>query len=217
MTPAPISASPAPQSDRGGDNIVSSEVYTRPAVVDVASRRFRPRDRADGALAALAHAAGLLGLTVAGWLAAPFISIPLLFLAGQRRSPYLAAHAGQAALYQLAVVVLQALYLLWLGAGFLSFGGELPGVPELRVFDTVVEPWQTAVQVLWGLSALLWPVFYLGTAALAALGAWRALPGGASGIPWSAGASGASRKGSRSPPDGPLDEAERQEEGQPAV
>ena len=182
--------------------------------MDVARRRFRPRDRADGALAALAHAAGLLGLTVAGWLAAPFISIPLLFLAGQRRSPYLAAHAGQAALYQLAVIVLQALYLLWLGVGFLSFGGELPGVPQLRVFDTVVEPWQTMVQVLWGLSALLWPVFYLGTAGLAAVGAWRAYTGRRFWYPLVSRRIRRLAEGEQEPSGGPLDE---EEEGQPAV
>lgn len=139
--------------------------------------RFRPRDAADRRLAGLAHAAGLLGLTVAGWLAAPLVSIPLLFLAGPRRSPYLAGHAGQAALYQLAVVLAQAVYVTWLGAGFLSFGGELPGVPDFRVFDTLEDPWLTTVQLLWGLSALLWPVFVLYTAGLSALGAWRAARG----------------------------------------
>jgi hypothetical protein len=182
--------------------------------VDVASRRFRPRDRADGALAALAHAAGLLGLTVAGWLAAPLVSIPLLFLAGQRRSPYLAAHAGQAALYQLAVAVLQALYLLWLGAGFLSYGGELPGIPEWRVFDTVVYPWQTVIQVLWGLSALLWPVFYLGTAALAAVGAWRAFTGRRFWYPLVSGRIRRLAEGEPEPHGEPLDE---EGEGQTAV
>ena len=186
--------------------------------MDVASRRFRPRDRADGALAALAHAAGLLGLTVAGWLAAPLISIPLLFLAGQRRSPYLAAHAGQAALYQLSVIVLQALYLLWLGAGFLSFGGALPGIPEWRVFDTIVEPWQTAVQVLWGLTALLWPVLYLGTAALSALGAWRAFTGGRFWYPLVSRRIRRLVEGEPEPSGGPLDEAESDDkDGQPAV
>jgi uncharacterized Tic20 family protein len=136
--------------------------------------RIRPRDATDRALAALAHAAGLLGLTVFGWLAALFVSVPLLFLAGSRRSPYLVAHAGQAALYQIAVAVAQLVYLLWLGAGFLSFGGELPGVPDFRIFDYLVDPWLTAVQVLWGLTVLVWPLFYLSTAGLAAIGALRA-------------------------------------------
>jgi uncharacterized Tic20 family protein len=141
------------------------------------SDRLGPRDPTDRALAALAHGAGLLGLTVVGWLAAPLISIPLLFIAGPRRSRYLAAHAGQASLFQLAVVVAQTVYLLWLGAGFLSFGGEIPGVPNYRFFDTLEDPWLTAVQVLWGLSVLLWPVFSLFTVGLAALGAVRALRG----------------------------------------
>jgi uncharacterized Tic20 family protein len=139
--------------------------------------RIRPRDATDRALAALAHGAGLLGLTVFGWLAALLVSVPLLFIAGPRRSPYLVAHAGQAALYQIAVAVLQLVYLLWLGAGFLSFGGALPGVPDYRVFDYLVDPWLTAVQVLWGLTVLVWPVFYLYTAALAGLGAFRAYQG----------------------------------------
>jgi hypothetical protein len=136
-----------------------------------------PRGPTDRALAALAHGAGLLGLTVVGWLAAPLISIPLLFAAGPRRSRYLAAHAGQASLYQLAVAVAQAVYLLWLGAGFLSFGGEIPGVPDYRLFDTLEDPLLTAVQVLWGVSVLLWPVFTLLTVGLAALGAVRAFRG----------------------------------------
>jgi hypothetical protein len=145
--------------------------------VDAKQAGFRPRDAPDRALAALAHGAGLLGLSVLGWLAAPFVSVPLLFLAGPRRSRYLAAHAAQATLYQLAVVVLQAVYLVWLGAGFLSFGGELPGVPDYRLFDMLDEPWLTVVQVVWGLTVLLWPVVYAYTVGLAGLGAWRASRG----------------------------------------
>jgi uncharacterized Tic20 family protein len=163
--------------------------------------RIRPRNSADRALAALAHGAGLLGLTVAGWLAALLVSVPLLFVAGPRRSPYLAAHAGQAALYQIAVAGLNLAYLLWLGAGFLSFGGAIPGVPDYRVFDYLVDPWLTAVQVLWGLSVLVWPVFYLYTAALAALGAVRAYRGQRFWYPL---VSGRIRRLAEGPPRGPV-------------
>ncbi|HVG97445.1 MAG TPA: hypothetical protein VNK05_11125 [Chloroflexota bacterium] len=180
--------------------------------------RIRPRDRTDRALAALAHGAGLLGLTVAGWLAALLVSVPLLFVAGPRRSPYLAAHAGQAALYQTAVAVLQLAYLLWLGAGFLTFGGAIPGVPDYRVFDYLVDPWLTAVQVIWGLSVLVWPVFYLSTAGLAALGAVRAYRGQRFWYPLVSGRIRRLAEGpERAPDEEPDEEPEREEGPTPAL
>jgi hypothetical protein len=121
----------------------------------------------------LAHGAGGLGLTLAGWLVAAGVSVALILLSGRRRSPYLAAQAGQAALYQLAVATAQVVYLFWLGAGFLSFGGTIPGVDNWRFFDELPDPWLIAVQVVWGLSVLLWPFFTLGAVALAVRGAWR--------------------------------------------
>jgi hypothetical protein len=127
----------------------------------------------DRRLAVLAHGAGLLGLTVAGWLLAAAVSFGLVLLAGRRRSLYLAVHAGQAALFQLTVFTAQVVYLFWLGAGFLSFGGAIPGVENWRFFDELPDPWLTGLEVVWGLSLLLWPVFSLGAVALSAIGAWH--------------------------------------------
>ncbi len=70
--------------------------------------------------------------------------------------------------------MLQALYVAWLVAGFLSFGGELPGLPDYRVFDLWPEPWVTVVQVAWGLSLLAWPFLSVGAVVLAGIGALRA-------------------------------------------
>lgn len=139
--------------------------------------RLQPRDATDRGLAALAHVAGLLGLSLGGWIAAAVVSIGLLFLAEQRRSRYLAVHSGQSALYQLAVFALHLLIILWLGAGFLSFGGEIPGVGDWRIFDGLADPWLTIVQVMWGVTLVLWPVFYIATVVYAMIGTWRVARG----------------------------------------
>ncbi|MDQ3702742.1 MAG: DUF4870 domain-containing protein [Chloroflexota bacterium] len=146
-------------------------------MVDQVPSRLQPRAAADRRLAALAHAAGVLGLSLGGWVAAAAVSIAVLFLAEQRRSRYLAVHSGQSALYQLAVFALHLLIILWLGAGFLSFGGEIPGVGDWRIFDALADPWLTIVQVIWGVSLVLWPVFYLATVVYALIGAWRTARG----------------------------------------
>ncbi len=134
---------------------------------------LRPRGATERRLAVVAHAAGVLGLSLLGWPAAAAVSIGLLLVAERRRSRYLVAHSGQAALYQLAVFVAHLVFIAWLGAGFLSFGGELPGIGDWRIFDTLREPWLTILQVTWGLSVLVWPLFYGATVLGAAIGAWR--------------------------------------------
>ncbi|HEX2036106.1 MAG TPA: hypothetical protein VHS99_18145 [Chloroflexota bacterium] len=139
--------------------------------------RLRPRNPADRWLAVTAHAAGLLGLTVVGWLGAAVLSFLLFVLAGQRRSLYLAVHSSQAVLYQLAVLAADAAWLTWLAAGFISLGGTVDILPEWRFFDDMGEPWLTVAQLVWGLSALLWPVFHLATLAGAALQAVRTAQG----------------------------------------
>lgn len=139
--------------------------------------RLQPRGATDRRLAALAHVAAILGLSLAGWLAAAAVSIGLLFLAERRRSRFLAVHSAQAALYDLAVFALHVLLLLWLGAGFLSFGGELPGVGDWRIFDGLSDPWLTIVQIIWGVTLVLWPVFYLATVVYTMIAAWHTARG----------------------------------------
>lgn len=129
-----------------------------------------PRDRSERWLAATAHVAGVLGISIVGWAAAAAISWAILLLRG--RSAYVAAHAGQAALYQLAVLGIDTLALSWFVSGFLYFAGDIPGLPRLRLGD-IGEPLLTISSIVWGVSGLLLPVWHVVTVVYAIIGAAR--------------------------------------------
>ena len=143
---------------------------------DVEAALARPRNAAERRLAVVSHAAGLLGATVAGWALAAAVSIALLSLAGRRRAPYLALQAGQAALYQLAVLAIDLVGVGWLVVGFIAFAGDIPGLPSIRL-DDLGEPIWLSLQVVWALTILAWPVWHVLTLVWAGVGAVRTARG----------------------------------------
>ena len=134
----------------------------------------RPHSDTDRRLAAAAHASGLLGITVVGWVIAAAVSLAVLYAGARRRSGYLVTHAGQAALYQLAVFGIDVLALAWLAVGFIASAGEIPGLPLFRL-DQFGETVFTVLQIVWAATVLLWPPWHLFSTALPARGALRVL------------------------------------------
>ena len=123
------------------------------------------------------HAAGLLGLTVAGWLLAVLLSGVVLVRAVRARNAVRVLQAGQAALFQLAAL---AGHLALLGAaslGFIAFGGDLPFLPEATYYVDPTSAGGVIVMVLWGLCLLAVPVWYVLTLILAVRATRRSAAG----------------------------------------
>ncbi len=131
----------------------------------------RGRDRAR--LAVVAHARRCAGPKPPRLASSGAVSIGLLLVAEDALTVPGGPLPARPALYQLAVFVAHLVFIAWLGAGFLSFGGELPGIGDWRIFDTLREPWLTILQVTWGLSVLVALVLRRHCPELAAIGAWR--------------------------------------------
>ena len=161
-------------------------------------------------LAALAHAAGVLGATGLGWALAAGVSTALVNEAGRRRSRYLAVHAGQAALYQLAVLAVDLGLVVAFVAGLLYFLElDLPGLPSISGIY-VDQTLETVVSIVWVLLGVAAPVWHVATLYWAVRAARRAAAGEAARYPlvssWVSERSGAAAARRPAPPAAAADE-----------
>ena len=118
---------------------------------------IEPSDRAT---IARVHAAGLLGVTGIGWLAASLYCALVLWQAVRRREALLVLQSAQAALYQLgAGLMLLLLFGLAVG-GFLMLGGTNEFLPEFPVVDPFSAA-GVAVLVLWLVSLAALPAWHV--------------------------------------------------------
>ena len=129
---------------------------------------IEPADRA--AIARL-HAAGLLGVTGAGWLVAALYSGLRLWAAVRRREALHVLQAAQAALFQLGAAVVLGLILLVIFGGFLLLGGSSELLPELPVVDAF-SVGGIALLVLWLASIVALPAWHVWSLRQA-VRAWR--------------------------------------------
>ena len=106
------------------------------------------------------HAAGLLGASGIGWIAAAAYCGFKLWDAVRRREALLVLQAAQASLFQLGAALILALILALAIGGFLLLGGTSEFLPEMPVIDPFSAGGIT-VLVLWLVSLLALPAWHV--------------------------------------------------------
>ncbi len=123
------------------------------------------------------HAAGLLGLTVAGWLLAVLVSGVVLVRAVRSRNAVRVLQAGQAALFQLAALAGHVVLIGAVSLGFIAFGGDLPFLPEATYYVDPSSAGGVIAMVLWAVCLLAVLIWYVLTLVLALRAARRSAAG----------------------------------------
>jgi hypothetical protein len=134
-------------------------------------------DPAERRASVAVHAAGLLGVTVVGWLPAALLSGLALSRAVAARSALRTLQAAQAALFQLAALAGHVLLIGLSALGFIAFGGDLPILPEAAFYVDPTTAGGLAALVLWGLCVAAVPVWHVLTLVLALRAARRSAAG----------------------------------------
>ena len=132
-----------------------------------------PTERAD---IARLHAAGLLGVTGLGWIAAAVYCAAKLWGAVRRREALLVLQAAQAALFQLAAGTVLALLTALVAGGFLVLGGTNEFLPEVPVIDPF-SAGGIALLIVWLVSLLAVPAWHVWSLR-EVVRAWRRSAGG---------------------------------------
>ena len=117
-------------------------------------------DPGDRAGLARLHAAGFLGITGLGWLAAAAYCGLMLWGAARRREALAVLQAAQAGLFQLGAALVLGLILVVALGGFLLLGGTSDFLPELPVIDAF-SAGGVALLILWLVSLLALPAWHV--------------------------------------------------------
>lgn len=128
------------------------------APLDLGSLAWSTTDRA---MAVAAHAAIAFGFLGIGFVLSAVIAGAIWLIS--RRRPHVAFHGEQAGVYQLAVLLVNALVIIgWLAVGVALFGQRLP-IPGIVVPVTLAEPPAPWLVMLWLLAVPVFAVWYVGT------------------------------------------------------